>query len=933
MNLTIIDPKASLVEKTGELLLARGAPEKGLVVFPGKRPGHFLRKYLAEKKGSALRAPVITSMDGFMDLTAAELGVKGREASQLDLAYLLYDRLKAELCRVLARAPEELTLEAVLPWALKLIGDFEELKIELKTVKDLSAYDAILPQDLKTDAFVKKLQSFSRLYGEFYAAAEKEGLLTRSMKYAAAAAGVSGLDAAKYETIIFAGFFALTNAEKAVLKGLAAAGAHIILEPGPGLAEQFAFLGGGVQALAAGRQALPEKLHFYKAPDAHGEIFKLARVLKAPAPGDVVVLPEARTLFPLLQNVLPAVQDYNVSMGYPLAATPVYALLDALGDLLDKKNDAGYFAPNYLKFVFHPYVKNVYLGGAAEPGRVIFQTVEERLAGRVNKYVALREIENSAEIQAEAAAKLKDYGQPLRPADIKAHLAGIHDRLIRPFEDLKDISDFASKLLEFISYVSQNSTAPLHPYWAPFVEKAIEHIIELKNSRLGGERFDGAAGYFKFFKTFIQGANYPFPGTPLKGLQVLGFLETRGLKFDRVYFLDANADILPSSRKEDTILSHFVRESLGLSTYKTRERLARYYFNALLNGAKEAHIFYKDSADKERSPFVEKLAWDLERAGSRPAEHEVHLRINFSQADPAPVKKKAELAEALKAREFSPSAIDAYLKCGLRFYYQYGLRLREKDELSDDIEQRDIGTIVHDVLEKFFAERTGAPLNITEADRGKVLEAARDIFDARLKGHHAGFEYLIKKQVERRLGDILDYHRDNLAGITVLACETELKAELATRYGPVKLKGRADRVDQRGGTVHILDYKTGAGASVPNWQKFDLGLRADWPDTLKSVQLPFYVLAYMAEHGVQSAAGMDASLMLLGAENIAEETLYRERNRKAPDKAAVFGVYKRAITALIEEILDKDLPFAPPADERPCEGCPFRTLCGRQWVD
>ncbi len=932
MNIVITDPKSSLVEKAGELLLSGKKPESSIVVFPGKRPGHFLRRYLAEKKGAALRAPAILAMDGFIDLAAEQLGIKGREASRLDLAWLLYDRLKSELCRVISRDPKELTLEALLPWALKVIGDFEELKIELKTPKDLSSYDSILPRDLKTDSFLKKLESFSRLYGDFYAAAEKEGLLTRSVKYASVAAGIKGFDSGKYEDIIFAGFFALTSSEKAVLKHLASRGARIILEPGPGLAEQFSFLGGSVQALAAGRQAAPAKLHFYKAPDAHGEIFKLAQALKDPAPGDVVVLPESRTLFPLLQNALPPDCDYNVSMGYPLTATPVYGLLDALGDLLDKKTEGGYFAPNYLKFVFHPYVKNIYLDGSAEPSRVIFQTAEELLSGRVNKYVTLKEMEDNTELLRGAAAKLKDYGQKVGPAEVKAHLRTVHGALIEPFETITDISDFSQKLLEFLSYISRNSTAPLHPYWAPFVEKAIEHIIELKNSSLAPERFDGAAGYFKLLKTFLQGATYPFPGTPLKGLQVLGLLETRGLKFRRVYFLDANADVLPAARKEDTILSHFVRESLGLSTYKTRERLARYYFNTLLSGAGEAHVFYKDSADKERSPFVEKLAWDLEKLGKKPDESEVHLRIDFSQADPGPVKKTPELVEALKAREFSPSAIDAYLDCGLKFYYQYVLRLREKEEVSGEIEQRDIGVIVHEALEAFFKGKAGAPLNITEEDYGRIGAEAGRVFDAKLKGHGSGFEYLIRKQVEKRLADILDYHRAKLAGVTVLACETELKAELTTKYGTVKLKGRADRVDLRGGTVHVLDYKTGSAAAAPNWQRFDPAAREDWPRTLKSVQLPFYVLAYMAENGIDDAA-MDASLMLLGAENISEEALYKPGRSEAPDKAGILDGYRRAITSLIEEILDPDRPFTPPPDEAPCEGCRFRPLCGRQWVE
>ncbi|MFA6435061.1 MAG: PD-(D/E)XK nuclease family protein [Elusimicrobiales bacterium] len=951
----VLGPREDLVEKTGELLCASGVSEDDLVVFPGKRPAHFLRRYLAGKLGKALRAPVIISMDGFIDLAAEELGIKGAKPSALDLAGVLYGRLKNELCGVIAREPGDLALDSFLPWALKLAGDFEELKIELKTGGDLSGYDSLLPEDLRCVPFIKKLERFSRLYGAFYAELEKEKFLTRSMKYAAVARGIEKFGRARSGSLIFAGFFALTNAEKAILKHLSACGARIILEPGPGLEEQFSFLG-NFPPQAAGPEP-PPKLHFYKASDTHGEIFKLGEVLNlrgrggaADAGRSVIVLPDPGSLFPLVENVLPQAGDYNISMGYPLVSTPVYALLDALGDLLDKKGEAGYFAPSYLNFVFHPYIKNIYFGPAvrhegaggprpaaagarsAEPGRIIFQTIEERLSGRVNKYIALKEIADDAVLAAEAAAKLKDYGEKMDAAGIGAHISSIHDNLIVPFEKIRDIGDFAGKLLAFISYISENSTAPLHPYWAPFVEKAIERILELKNSRLSGESFVAAAGYFKFFKTFMQDADYPFPGTPLKGLQVLGFLETRSLRFDRVYFLDANSGVLPASRKEDTILSHFLRESLGLSTYKTRERLARYYFTALVSGAEEAHIFYKDSAAGERSPFVEKLIWDLERLGRKPDESDIHFRIKFAQAEPEPAAKTPGLIAALKKREFSPSAIDAYLNCGLQFYYKYALRLREKDGVSDDIEQRDIGVIVHEILENFFRPRIGAPLKITEADYKSVLLDAGKVFDARLKGHEAGFEYLIKRQVEKRLAEILDYHRDKLSGVAIRACEVKLTAELPTRYGVIKLRGRADRVDVRGACVHILDYKTGAAARVPNWRTFDLGLREDWAKTLKSTQLPFYLLAYLGENKGSEIGNMDASLMLLGAEKISEESLFMERYKKTPDKAALLGTYRAAITALVEEILDPGLPFAPASEEASCAVCPFKNLCARQWV-
>jgi hypothetical protein len=202
-----------------------------------------------------------------------------------------------------------------------------------------------------------------------------------------------------------------------------------------------------------------------------------------------------------------------------------------------------------------------------------------------------------------------------------------------------------------------------------------------------------------------------------------------------------------------------------------------------------------------------------------------------------------------------------------------------------------------------------------------------------MRGHEAGFEYLIKRQVEKRLTEILDYHRDLLTGITIAGCETKLRAELSTKYGPIKLKGRADRVDLRGGCVHILDYKTGAAARAPDWRRFDLGMREDWPRTLKSVQLPFYILAYLSQNKGTDVRAMDASLMLLGGENVTEEALFRERYKKTPDKTALFGTFEQAITLLIEEILDPDLSFSPSPDEAPCAACPFRTLCGRQWVE
>ncbi|MFH1620139.1 MAG: PD-(D/E)XK nuclease family protein [bacterium] len=973
-----------------------------IVVFPGKRPAHFLRKYLADKKGRAVPSPGVFSMDSFVEFAFAELGQTAQPASQLDLAAVLYDKLKEATAAVISRNPEQLDMDSFLPWAFKLISDFEELKIELKTEKELSAYDLLLPEEVRSNAaFLKKFSGLSKLYGAFYSCLETENLLTRSARYVLAAENIDRLSLDKYENIIFAGFFGLTGAEKLLLKKLSEySNVCFLLQDGPGISEQFSFLSSALPStpglwphpkqglrLSEGVSPLPSQLpalHFYKSSDTHGQIFKLGQILKDtrarltdeqahehtntkvldstlyPLPStlisEVIVLPTAESLFPLVQNVLPAVGNYNVSMGYPITATPVYALIDALADLMDKRTDGKYFLPDYLKFVFHPYVKNIYsdrsqkpdvrsqsypgksktehsslvtghLPHSAEPTRIIFQSAEEILSKRVNKHIELSEIENDREILQEAALR-----SGIAEEDVRAHLVDIHSRLIKPFEKVRDVGDFAGKLLKFISRISENSTASLHAYWSPFARVMMDNINELAASRMQNGKFEGFGSYFKLFKNFISGITYPFPGTPLKGLQVLGFLETRNLKFERVYFLDANADILPRSRKEDTILPHHIREKLGLSTSKMRERTAAYYFELLTAGAKEVHVFYRDNAEKERSPFVEKLIWQTERAGDKPKENDIYFRINFSQKEPKPVAKDSKIIELLKSFEYSPSGIDTYLACGLKFYYRYVLRISEKDEVSDEIEQRDIGTIVHEILQAFFLKRLDRPLEIAAADFKEMGKTALDAFDSHFRHHGSGFEYLIKRQIEKRLAEVLEYHRDGLRGVKIKACEVELKSSIKTKCGEIKLRGRADRIDERMGCISIIDYKTGCRADVPSWQRFELENRDNWLSRLKSVQLPVYIYSYLQNNKGADIYGVNASLMLLGGREIEEKPLFYPIRGKDPERKEVFAKYIKAVTMLLEEIQDPGKSFDPATDEKECAHCAFKTICARQWV-
>jgi len=945
MNIQTINAEENIIARAGELLLADGAGglKAYIAVFPGKRPAHFLRRYLADRLGTAFEPPVIFSMDGFIDHLAELAQLKGTELSNLDAVGILYDNMIKDLAGVIGKAGN-VTLDTFLPWGFKIFSDFEELKIELKTPKELKDFDSILPGEIKgSDSFIQKLKSFSGAYERFYVHLEKENLLTRSLKYAKAAEKIQDIDLGN-KKIITAGFFALTASEKKIFTALSKLPCSVILlQEGPGLEEQFQFP--ELRSQVTGRKSQvtghrPETaLHFYKAPDTHGEIFKLAGILKGQTltSKDVVVLPSSEALFPMLCNVLGEVKDYNISMGYPITATPVYSLIDSLGDLLEKRSGNQYFASNYLKFVFHPYVKNIYMkvesresgvesGKSAEPTRIIFQTIETELASKINKYLTLEDLEGDAGLLEQCLSPLKNYADAqLTVKEIQAHIKNIHNKLIRPFEKPGSIKDFADKLIAVVSYISEHSTANLHPYCAPFIEKLYEDLHAFSNSTVSGRRLENISSYFKLLKSYIKGSAYPFAGTPLAGLQVLGALETRNLKFNRVYFLDANADILPGSQKEDTILSHFIRKSLGLPTYKTREAISKYYFNLLVSQAREAHIFYKDAPDIEKSPFVQKFIWDLEAAGQKPKEEEVHFRLNFVQQEPQAIAKTKDVLAYLENFTFSPSSLDAYLACGLKFYCQYVLRVKEKDEVGDEIGQVEIGSIVHKILERFFKEyKPGAELTLA-----RITGIAEEIFDAELKNHDSGYEYLIKKQILRRLRDILLYHKEKVGEAQIKSCEKIFNLTL----DGVKFTGRADRIDLRpdenGRNAHIIvDYKTGSTAKAPNLKKFDPEDREAWPKTLKSVQLPLYVMFYTAENPEIALEAVDACLMMLGSHKITEEFLFD----KSEDKAGDMAKLRKAVSCLVYEIRSAELEFEPAADIKTCELCPFKIMCGRQWA-
>jgi len=1003
----IINPSQSLIDEIIPHLNRTGKDySSNLIVFPGKRPSHFLRKAIAQQIKGSFIPPVIFSIDEFIDSiydrldisehphptpppsrgreqtedslpsTVGEasfyspstggrgLGGAGRKIETIDAIAILYDIHRQSLHPLGGDSFQ--TPDSFFPIGLKIYRDLEELFIEGVKPAMIKQIEPYTTEAIPEHA-LKGLQSLSFFYEQFYAAIEEKGLSTRSLRYRVVSEKNEDAELDSYKQIVFAGFYALTKYEKVLFKKLLVKeNTLFIFQEGPGLKEKLSDLGidkpyntlplipspqgrGGFESpLERGAGVClpsPPEIHFYSSPDTHGQVYALGKVIETRLKEiehinekTAIVLPVAETLFPLLRQGLSFLDEtgYNISLGYPLHRTPVFGFLNSLMELITSMDDDRIYIPDYLKFVLHPYTKNIYYNGSAEITRITFHAIEEKLTeSRTRTFATLQELEEDANLLNYVLEKAPKDEKGITKSAIKGHLKTVHLNTIEKFLSFENIRDFAEKCAGLLTYIFHNSTARLHPLFYPFSESFLRELEVISKSLLRDFAFNETVSYFTFFRKYIMTAYSPFEGAPLKGLQLLGFLETRNIRFDEVYILDANEEAIPATRKDDSILPFRARQILGIPTYIDRDKLAAYYFEILLKGAAKAHIFFIENDKKERSRFVEKLLWEKQKqdrsTDTKNYIQPVQYKVNLDNPVPADIVKTAGVTDYLKHFEYHATALDRYLACRLQFYYTYVLGLGKKEEVSGDIERIDIGKFVHKALAEYFKKRNGRQLKEADLNVEELSLLADKLFEEQYGKDPSGAAYLLKVQIKNRLKDILrKYYIPLIMEEQVAILGTE--SRMAISEGPFHLKGFIDSIEKRGNKICIIDYKTGATSNrlKINFNKLDPDDRDSWDEAIGSLQLPFYLLLYSGKTGAK-IRDLNAMFLLLGQSGISpkiEAPLF-----ETGDEERRYGVLKDIIRRLLEEIVDPAQTFRAASDKKAsCPDCGFKYICGTQWV-
>jgi CRISPR/Cas system-associated exonuclease Cas4 (RecB family) len=948
MNVLLISPSENLVEKVAEHLVGfKRDYSSSLVIFPGKRPSHFLRKILAERERSSFIPPILLSMDEFIEHVHDEsLGLGGRKLETIDAISILY--------AIHSTSPEHLgrksflTPDTFFPVGIKLYNDLEELHIEGIPSKKVKEIDVIAGENIP-GATAKSIQSLSYFYDTFYQKIEADRFCTRASRYRVVSENIDRLNLDRFQRVIFAGFFALTESEKKIFRSLLERkNTLFIFQEGEGMKKRLSGLG-----ITAQKQFTPPEspviqsppgepeVRFYKSPDSHGQVIGVSGLLKNKMDqkerideNTVIVLPSSETLFPLFHQALGLFDpdNYNISLGYPLQRTPLFGFFNNLMEVVTSMDGDRLYVPYYLEFVLHPYVKNIYFQGRTDLTRILFHAIEETLTKkRTKKFLSLSELENEESIMASIGEKVLREEADITPRMMSDHLKVIHAQTIGKMLSFKEVGDFARKLKEVIEYIYQNSTARLHPFFYPYAEFFIAQLDILSRSLMKEIQFEEVGSYFTLFKKYIMTSYTPFAGTPLRGVQILGFLETRNLKFEKVLFLDANESILPDTAREESFLPFKAREFLGLPTYLDREEIMFYNFDTLIRGAKESHLFYVENDEKEKSRFVEKLLWERQkREGRRDTKNYVQTiqySINLKRENPRPVQKAAQMIPFLQEYPFSATSLNTYLSCPLQFYYEYVLGLREKEVISEEFEKEEIGSFVHLVLYDYFKGKTGTLLTGKEMDLIAFEKVVRKRFEEQYGEDPAGEIYLLRSQVERHLKDFMKHYQ--IPRIQEYQTKIlSLEQRIDVTKDSFKLEARLDRVEKRGDRTVIIDYKTSANKNFLSirYNKLDLKNRDSWSKAIGSLQLPFYLVTYSTLTGEKPEA-IDCMFLLLGRTRIdtgIEVSLFKNETEFREN----FGKLNHILFSLLREIVDPDQPFLPTTDpKRNCGRCAYGSIC------
>jgi len=863
-----------IIEKTAIKITENGDITRKIVVFPNIRAGYYLRKKILEKNKKTSLLPKIYSIDDFVKERLI-LNTDFEFIDSLEMLFLLYRNFRDDVSKLFSK---KLTTDEFFDYAKIIINDFEELRINAIKKEDIRPYDFLIRDEIVLRDEDKKLSDkyniFSDLYSNFYDFLYSEKKFSRSMIYEKYSEVDDNLK--DFDEIILAGFFALTEVEKRIFKKIYEnKKSYFLFFAHPLLKEKISFLDFNLDFENDIYEGFREKnIEVLGVLNKHHQVFSLKKKLKKIGDFDntAIIIPDTSDIIILLENFLGDVDKFNISGGFSIKYSPLFSIINDIKETFKNsvvKNSKRYFnVESFYEFISNNYLKKIIPSG-------------------FNK-------------------KIEDKTELYFDISIVKEIGALGDIIIR-FNEVRDLNEFILVFRDFIDFIYEQTNLKFHPYWRFMFDEVKETLDLHLKKNFTDISFNEIYTYFDFVLEILSKINLSFISSPLEGVQCIGFLEARNLKFKNIILLDANDGVFPPLPDPNSFISDYIKKSLKIPDMRTTNDIYRYYLESLIYQAKNVFIYHIDTNQTVKSPIVEKIIWEMEKRKFQIKNSpDVLPQISFKTSKSKKIKKDKRIKEIIKNIDYSYTAFSTYAICEIMFYYEYVVGVSVDDESYKRFEGIDIHRCINEFLKNFKGKK------MNSIDKKKVFKlidkAVKSVF-----GNKNDIETsVIKKQIKKRLLDLYNFLVDKKKDSILL--ETEKEGETYFKVGENKFRvvARSDSIFKNGDKVEIVDFKMSSDIDrhLPKIKNI-----SDYKK-IGSLQLPLYIEIFSNYYdGV-----FNASIITLGTKSIQEKFLYNGDDNVSQKE------FRELILKMLSDIYEKDF-FEPPENQKNCKECFYKNLC------
>ncbi len=942
------------------------------MVFPGRRAGIYFRAYLSELSDKPVWSPELITINELFERIAS------REVTPPEIqVFELYRSYR----KVMTNAEP---FDEFYSWGEMIIQDFDDidkylvdsgmLYQNLLDLKDIDRKFGALDEETiklilefwvnfnpsglteEKEKFLSLWDILDRLYKEFRNSLAAGGKASEGMIYRQVAEMEPDklLLSAGSSVLHFVGFNAINNCEKVLFDILKKGGkAHFywdydnhyisdtVHKAGYFLRKNIEMYGQSLSEpwdynMIDARASTGRTINVFSASSDSSQTQVMASILRerisegeAPDHHTAVILADENLLIPALAAIPSEISDINVTMGYPLRMTPAYGLVRNLLLIQKRLRSAG-SDPSFNHREVIPVLRHSYFR-RYEPestALLIRNIVSQNLVWIRSSFFNGHKLWE------------KIFSAVAEPLGLLDYLEDILGELFAMWDEGSDEESIAPEASLGKEYI----------YHTILIIRRIRSVSEYKDIDFNHDTV------IRLLDKILRNLAIPFTGEPLKGVQVMGLLETRALDFDNIVMLSVNEGTLPKASSPATLIPYNLREAFGLPTLNHQDSIFSYYFYRLLHRTKRIDLLYNDLADGissgEMSRFILQMKYDprmevtfsdksvpvsllpgMQESIKRTPEHDKILHSIF-------------LAEGGKA--ISPSALNIWLGCRMKFYNRYISGLKIPDKITPEVDAMLFGNMIHDALNIIYNPFVGKLVQEKDIRRilasSEIIESAvssafnSEFFKGRkgeIRGRNTIISGILRKYILKILDNDIDY-----APFTIIDLEATFNMQYVLKSsvaGTINIEGTIDRIDEKEGIVRVLDYKSGS-VSTNSIIIDDLFDQESGKLNNSVTQVLTYCELFankFPEKKIMPAILTLKELFKGKTDNSIRIKLPGQEGNKPgstilDDYELVREHFFPRIENTIESIFDPEKNFDMTTDTRMCRNCDYILLCGRQ---